>query len=77
MLAGSEWQDNDLVLCLPNGRPLDPRNDHRAWHELLADAQGRPARLHDARHTAATLLLQQEGWRRESPWRCSATRRSA
>jgi integrase len=59
MLAGSEWHDKNLVFCQPNGRPLDPRNDHREWHELLAEAHVRPARLHDARHTAATLLLQQ------------------
>src|SRR4051794_7346105 len=59
LAAGSEWQDNDLVFCQANGRPVDPRSDHRSWQALLADAQVRPARLHDARHTAATLLLQQ------------------
>ena len=47
------------MFCQPHGRPLDPRADHRAWRGLLADAKVRPARLHDARHTAATLLLQQ------------------
>ncbi len=41
----------------PNGRPIDPRGDHRAWRQLLKIADARPARLHDARHTAATLLL--------------------
>jgi integrase len=40
-----------------NGRPLDPRTDHRAWCLLLAEAGVRPARLHDARHTAATVML--------------------
>ena len=39
--------------------PIDPRADHRRWRELLVRAGVRPARLHDARHTAATLLLQQ------------------
>ncbi len=57
--AGSVWEDNDLVFCQENGRPLDPRSDHRAWRALLAEAKVRPARLHDARHTAASLLLQQ------------------
>ncbi|MGY1633061.1 tyrosine-type recombinase/integrase [Geodermatophilus sp. SYSU D01186] len=57
--AGSEWQDNDLVFCQENGRPLEPRGDHRAWRALLADAGVRSARLHDARHTAASMLLQQ------------------
>jgi integrase len=43
----------------PNGRPIDPRQDSRTWHSLLRRAEVRPARLDDARHTAATLLLQQ------------------
>jgi integrase len=59
MAAGPEWQDHDLVFCQENGRPIDPRGDHRAWRELLAEAEVPQARLHDARHTAATLLLQQ------------------
>ena len=59
MAAGSMWQDHDLVFCQQNGRPLEPRSDHRAWRALLTAAQVRPARLHDARHTAASLLLQQ------------------
>ena len=57
--AGSEWVDLDLVFAQENGRPLEPRSDHRAWRALLTDAQVPPARLHDARHTAASLLLQQ------------------
>jgi len=31
----------------------------RDWRELLVSAGVRPARLHDARHTTATLLLVQ------------------
>ena len=57
--AGSEWQDNGLVFTQPNGKPVDPRADNRAWKALLRDAGVRDARLHDARHTAATLLLLQ------------------
>ena len=57
--AGSEWQDNGLVFTQPNGKPVDPRTDNRAWKALLRDAGVRDARLHDARHTAATLLLLQ------------------
>ncbi|WP_238598767.1 tyrosine-type recombinase/integrase [Saccharothrix sp. ALI-22-I] len=41
----------------PNGKPLDPRADHDEWKRLLTDAGVRDARLHDARHTAATVLL--------------------
>ena len=57
--AGDLWQDLDLIFTTPLGKPIDPRNDYRAWRALLADAGVRPARLHDARHTAATLLLAQ------------------
>lgn len=57
--AGSAWQDLDLVFPRPDGSPADPRNDHRAWKTLLTRAGIRDARLHDARHTAATLLLAQ------------------
>lgn len=57
--AGPLWEEHGLVFCQPNGRPIDPRSDHRQWQALLARAGVRAARLHDARHTAATLLLQQ------------------
>jgi integrase len=61
MAAGSQWQDHDLVFCQENGRPIEPRSDHRAWRALLTAAKVSQARLHDARHTAATLLLLQQG----------------
>ncbi|MDQ3105751.1 MAG: site-specific integrase [Actinomycetota bacterium] len=57
--AGSEWKDHGLVFAQPNGKPIDPRADNRAWKALLQAAGVRDARLHDARHTAATLLLLQ------------------
>ena len=41
----------------PSGKPLDPRRDLDEWKELLTEAGVREARLHDARHTAATTLL--------------------
>jgi integrase len=57
--AGPAWEGSGLVFCQVNGRPLDPSADHREWKSLLLKASVREARLHDARHTAATLLLQQ------------------
>jgi integrase len=59
LLAGQMWDDHDLVFCQPSGRPIDPGADWKAWKTLLRRAGLRDARLHDARHTAATLLLQQ------------------
>jgi integrase len=45
------------VFRQPNGKPIDPKRDHDAWKDLLKAAGVRDARLHDARHTAATMLL--------------------
>ncbi len=50
----------DLVFCSETGGPLDERNVTRSWHRIRrkAQAQGvRPLRLHDARHTFASLAL--------------------
>ncbi|MCU1691033.1 MAG: Integrase [Frankiales bacterium] len=59
MAAANRWDDGDLVFAQPNGRPIDSRRDWKSWKDLLAAAGVRDARLHDARHTAATLLLEQ------------------
>ena len=56
---GEAWQEFDLVFSQPDGRPIQPSPDWSAWKRLLKDAGVRDARLHDARHTAATLLLEQ------------------
>jgi site-specific recombinase XerD len=55
--AGDLWHDSDFMFTQPNGKPITPRSDHSEWKALLADAEARDARLHDARHTAATVLL--------------------
>ena len=58
-LAAPEWHDYDLVFCQPDGRPIDPRADFTEWKKLLTKAGVRDGRLHDGRHTSATLLLEQ------------------
>ncbi|HEY9411437.1 MAG TPA: site-specific integrase [Jiangellaceae bacterium] len=55
--AADLWEDGDWVFAQPTGRPIDPRVDYAEWRRLLKEAGVRPARLHDARHTAATMLL--------------------
>jgi len=57
LAAGAIWEDHDLVFAQLNGRPIDKKADWMAWRGLLALAEVRIIRLHDARHTAATLLL--------------------
>jgi integrase len=51
------WHDGDWVFATPTGERLNYRTDHKEWKDLLAAAGVRDARLHDARHTAATMLL--------------------
>ncbi|MEU4163194.1 tyrosine-type recombinase/integrase [Actinoplanes sp. NPDC026670] len=55
--ARQMWEESGWVFAQQNGRPIDPRADHDAWKNLLQEAGVRDARLHDARHTAATMLL--------------------
>lgn len=55
--AGDVWQDGGWIFAELTGRPIDPRRDYQEWRDLLIAAHVRPARLHDARHTAATMLL--------------------
>jgi hypothetical protein len=59
LTAGASWQDWDLVFCTPTGTPVDSRDHWEDWHALLKEAGVREARVRDARHTAATLLLEQ------------------
>ncbi len=56
-LARDLWQEGDWVFTQPTGRPIDPRQDHDDWKQLLKDAAVRDSKLHHARHTAATMLL--------------------
>ncbi|MCW2500641.1 MAG: Integrase, partial [Frankiales bacterium] len=51
------WNEHGLVFPNELGGPMDDRNDYRSWVRLLRTAKVRRIRLHDGRHTAATLLL--------------------
>ena len=51
------WHGESWVFATPDGQPLIPNTDYREWKRLLKEAGLREARLHDARHTAATVLL--------------------
>jgi integrase len=58
--AGDTWEKRPafahLVFTGTLGQPVNPREDHRRWKHLLAMAGVPEARLHDARHTTATIL---------------------
>jgi integrase len=57
LAAGPLWNEGGWLFGSPTGGPLNPRTDYTGWKRLLADAGLRDGRLHDARHTAATVLL--------------------
>ena len=57
--AGSAWTDLGLVFSTPIGTPLDYSNLRREFRRLLKNAALPPMRIHDLRHTCATLLLAQ------------------
>lgn len=55
--AADLWQEDGWVFTNHQGGPVHPTVDHECWKSLLRKANVRDARLHDARHTAATMLL--------------------
>jgi integrase len=56
--AGAAYTDHDLIHARPDGRPVSPERVTEGF-KAMARAAGLPViRLHDARHTAATLGLE-------------------
>jgi integrase len=56
--VGSGWSDSDLVFCQNNGTPLDGDNlYHRDLRGILKKAGLRAIRIHDLRHTFASILI--------------------
>lgn len=59
LAMGNKWNDHDLVFSTSIGKPIDSKTDYRQWHRALSNAKLPLKRLHDARHTTATLLFDQ------------------
>jgi integrase len=57
--AGSRWKDSGLVFVTTIGTALDDRNVRRAFKAVLKAAKLPTIRIHDLRHTCASLLLVQ------------------
>ena len=56
LAAGTKWSDSDLVFPNREGSFQQPKLDYQRWQSAL-DSCGIPRRsLHNARHTAGTLL---------------------
>ena len=58
-MLGETLGKDDLVFSTPQGAPLRPNTITRAWGILAAKAGLNLIRLHDARHTHASLMLKQ------------------
>ena len=58
-MMGVEVKGDDLVFSQLDGKPLRPNTITRAWTTLTRKAGVKAIRLHDARHTHASLMLKQ------------------
>jgi integrase len=57
LAAGAAWRDLDLVFTREDGQPLAESTLRRAFIAMLRRAGASEIRIHDLRHTVATLLL--------------------
>jgi integrase len=55
-LRGAAWTDHELIFPSESGLPMQPTNLHRHYQGVLASAGLSDVRIHDLRHTCATLL---------------------
>nr|WP_176457450.1 MULTISPECIES: site-specific integrase [unclassified Rhodococcus (in: high G+C Gram-positive bacteria)] len=56
LTLGEHYQDSDYVVRLPTGLPVHPNLLTFRWKKILESAGLKHVRLHDARHTCATLM---------------------
>lgn len=59
LAAGSNWVESGLVFVTTIGTALDERNVRREFKAILESANLPTIRVHDLRHTCASLLLVQ------------------
>jgi len=59
LAAGSRWRDGGFVFTSSIGTPIEPRRISKEFRALLMTAELPTIRLHDLRHSCATLLLAQ------------------
>lgn len=57
LVAGEEYQNEDLVFCSPFGTRMDPRSFTRVFERILKEAGLPRISFHDMRHSHATMLL--------------------
>jgi len=58
MKCGAQWRDDGFIFAARWGGPLDPRNAQRLYDKIVKEAGVRRRRLHDLRHSAASLQFE-------------------
>lgn len=56
--AGDRWEEHGLVVCQPNGRPIDPDNFSKSFTRHVKRARLPKMRLTDLRDLHAIRLLE-------------------
>lgn len=56
-IAGADWEDSGLVFTTALGGYLHPDNLKRVLHRVAKRAGVKPVRIHDLRHTYASLAI--------------------
>jgi integrase len=54
---GDDYGDGDLIFCKENGEPIHPQTLSQAFERLVAMSELPRIRLHDLRHTHATIAM--------------------
>jgi len=58
--AGACWEGHGYVFTNRRGGPLDGSNFYKRWRRFMESAGLGPIRIHDIRHTFATILVDQD-----------------
>lgn len=58
MKCGEKWIDEAFIFAARWGGPLEPRNSQRLYDGIVKEAGVRRRRLHDLRHSAASLQFE-------------------
>lgn len=53
---GEEYEDNDLIICQPNGKPYQGNSFTQKWSRLLKKNGIRHIKLHGSRHSAISMM---------------------
>ncbi len=57
MKLGSEYQDNDLIICKPDGSPYETSSMTQKWRRTLKKHGIRHIKLHGTRHSAISRMV--------------------